>query len=176
EFNEPSRAPRPPVSLFLRTWGGSGAPRPTELRTRVHPVVGGRGMHPTLANRTARLRWLGSIPRGLWRGRRARPGSDPDAGGARAGLHAVRRPADLWFEERAAELEASAVAMAQAAAAAKLPRADVEYESVPEEEDLITRACAIFRGWTERVRTHVQDAVQRCAERADARLSDYEHE
>lgn len=133
-------------------------------------------MHPTLANRTARLRWIGSIPRRLWRVRRARPGSDPDAGGARSGLHAVRRPADLWFEERAAELEASAVAMAQAAAAAKLPRADVEYESVPEEEDLITRACAIFRGWTERVRTHVQDAVQRCAERADARLSAYEHE
>lgn len=132
-------------------------------------------MHPTLANRVALLRrWAGWLPRRLWPIRRARP--DTESMGVRTGLHAVRRPADLWFEERVAELESAAVETAQAAAAAKLPRADVEYESVPEEEDLITRAYAIFRGWTERVRTHVQDAIQRCAEHADSHLSDYEHE
>src|SRR5690606_26685480 len=70
----------------------------------------------------------------------------------------------------------TAAELAHAAAAARLPRTDVAYESVPEEEALATRANAVFRGWVERVRTRVQDAIQNCTRRAGVHLSAYEHE
>ena len=122
-----------------------------------------------------RRRWLAWLRRAS---APALPRHDPDTepDGLAEGLRQVRAPADRWFDEQVAELEAAAVELAHAAAAAGLPRIDVAYESVPEEEALARRAEAVFRGWVERVRTRVQDAIQNCTRRADARLSAYEHE
>jgi hypothetical protein len=123
-----------------------------------------------------RRRWLAWLRRST--SAPALPRSDPDSepDGLAEGLRQVRAPADHWFDQQVAELEAAAVELAHAAAAAGLPRTDVAYERVPEEEALATRAGAVFRGWVERVRTRVQDAIQNCTRRADAHLSAYEHE
>lgn len=123
-----------------------------------------------------RRRWLAWLRRS--RPAPAAPRPDPDAqpDGLAEGLRQVRAPADHWFDQQVTELEAAAVELAHAAAAARLPRIDVAYETVPEEESLATRANAVFRGWVERVRTRVQDAIQNCTRRAGVHLSAYEHE
>jgi hypothetical protein len=95
---------------------------------------------------------------------------------AAEGLHAIRKSCDVGFAIEASEIEKEAIELARSAASANLPRVDVAYDEVQEEAELAARCASAFRGWVERVRTRVQDALQSSAGQAAVNLKDLEHE
>ncbi|MEX1183684.1 MAG: hypothetical protein WEF86_10660 [Gemmatimonadota bacterium] len=141
-----------------------------EILPATESPVARNGARP---GRRSRLRgWLG---RHLGTNGAAPVDTDEDASAGR-GLHGVTKSCDVWFAMETSQLEKDAAELAQSAAAANLPRVEVEYHEVSEETALAARCRATFHGWAERVRTRVQDALQASVEDAGARLRAYEHE
>ena len=154
------------------------------------PTVNGSASHTTAANgKRKRGRWWRVTragvtakpkPPGWWHrllgflsrnGRRApvdEDGSD--------GVYRLTRSTEEWFAEEAGRIEQEAIELAQAAAAANLPRLEVAYEEVEEEGALAARCRAALHGWAERVQTRVEDALQASTRRAGGQLREYEHE
>ena len=92
------------------------------------------------------------------------------------GLHAIREDCDVGFAIEASRIEKDAIELARSAATANLPRLEVSYDEVQEEAELAARCQSVFRGWMERVRTRVEDALQASAGRAAANVTSLEHE
>lgn len=86
-------------------------------------------------------------------------GTEPSA---EAGVHAITRNTDYWFERRAHALEQRAGESAAEWARAGLPLQDVEYtEPLDVEVVLASHARQTYRDWAERVRTKMGDAISR---------------
>lgn len=86
------------------------------------------------------------------------------------GLHAVTRATDAWFAHELAALEKRACVEASAWANAGLPRLEVADDALDVEVALEKRCVELFRGWAERVRTRVEDAVHEALRQAAADL------
>lgn len=81
------------------------------------------------------------------------------------GVHAVTKKTDYWFDREVGTLEKQAVAWADAWADKGLPRHDVPRNEPLEPEQVLAKRCAqTFRDWQLRVRTKMQDAIERSSQ------------
>lgn len=90
------------------------------------------------------------------------------------GLQELIKGTEVWFGIEASAVERQASELAKAAAAANLPRVEVQYAEVAEESELAAQCRAVFHGWIQRVVARVRDAVQSSARAAATGLKQYE--
>jgi hypothetical protein len=77
-----------------------------------------------------------------------------------AGVHAITRKTDYWFEREAHVIERQASQLAAEWAQRGLPRHDVPRTEPLEPEQVLAARCGqLFRDWPLRVRTKMQDAI-----------------
>lgn len=88
--------------------------------------------------------------------------ADPDTEDATRGVYDVTKKTDFWFEREVGALEKEAVESATLWAEKGLPRHDVPRTEPFEPEQVLAKRCSqIFRDWQLRVRTKMQDAIER---------------
>lgn len=87
---------------------------------------------------------------------------DHDVEGPERGVHQVTKKTDYWFEREVYEIEKQAREAARMWAEKGLPRHDVPRTEPFEPEQVLAKRCAqLFRDWQLRVRTKMQDAIER---------------
>ncbi|GLC27756.1 hypothetical protein [Roseisolibacter agri] len=88
-----------------------------------------------------------------------------DSDGAASGVHAITKKTDYWFEREVGGIEKQAVEWADAWADKGLPRHDVPRTEPLQPEQVLAKRCAqTFRDWQLRVRTKMQDAIEKSSQ------------
>lgn len=88
-----------------------------------------------------------------------------DSDGLASGVHAITKKTDYWLEREVGAIEKLAVEWAEAWAEKGLPRHDVPRTEPLEPEQVLAKRCAqTFRDWQLRVRTKMQDAIERASQ------------
>ena len=102
----------------------------------------------------------------LWNWMRGRSDKDVslpqgvDQDGDHSGVHGITKATNYWFERELHDLERDTTQLAADWAAQGLPRHDViQSEPLPPEVFIASKCVAVFRGWLDRVRVKMQDAI-----------------
>jgi hypothetical protein len=82
-----------------------------------------------------------------------------------SGVHAITKKTDFWFEREVGVIEKQAVEWADAWAQKGLPRHDVLRTEPLEPEQVLAKRCSqTLREWQLRVRTKMQDAIEKSSQ------------
>lgn len=93
-------------------------------------------------------------------------GVELDVEGDGGGVHDVVKKTNFWFSREVYALDQEARREAEGWAKSGLPRHDVRQDDpLPVEKALAERCHEVFRQWVERVRTRMQDEIERSGQR-----------